>query len=168
MNCRNASGKSGSCDSVLASDCVPSRCSAMVKPSRRGVPSTVPSPPDRTASDYRGKLRRAAVLAFSVPGRKAEHTIAARYMEGVEMDYAVVLGEALIDLLESDHDGELIYRQAIGGAPLNVAVGATRLGGNVQFVGSLGNDTLGDRIAAFLRKVDVGTTGLKRVPVPTT
>ena len=84
------------------------------------------------------------------------------------MDYAVVLGEALIDLLESDHDGELIYRQAIGGAPLNVAVGATRLGGNVQFVGSLGNDTLGDRIAAFLRKVDVGTTGLKRVPVPTT
>jgi fructokinase len=84
------------------------------------------------------------------------------------MGYAVVLGEALIDLLEADHDGELIYRQAIGGAPLNVAVGATRLGGDVRFVGSLGNDTLGDRIAAFLRKVDVGTTGLKRVPVPTT
>lgn len=84
------------------------------------------------------------------------------------MGYAVVLGEALIDLLESGADGELIYRQAIGGAPLNVSVGATRLGGEVQFVGTLGNDTLGDRIAAFLRKIDVGTTGLKRVPVPTT
>ena len=84
------------------------------------------------------------------------------------MGYAVVLGEALIDLLEADLDGELIYRQAIGGGPLNVSVGVTRLGGEVQFVGTLGNDALGDRIAAFLRKVDVGIAGLKRVPVPTT
>jgi len=84
------------------------------------------------------------------------------------MGYAVVLGESLIDLLETEIDGELIYRQVIGGGPLNVAVGTTRLGGRTQFVGSLGNDTLGDRIAAFLRKVDVGTRGLVRVPVPTT
>ena len=54
------------------------------------------------------------------------------------MGYAVVLGEALIDLLEEDRDGELIYRQAIGGAPLNVAVGVARLGGAVQYAGSLG------------------------------
>jgi fructokinase len=84
------------------------------------------------------------------------------------MGYAVVLGESLIDLLETDLDGELIYRQAIGGAPLNVSVGTTRLGGDVRFLGTLGNDTLGDRIAAFLRTVGVGTAGLKRVPVPTT
>jgi fructokinase len=84
------------------------------------------------------------------------------------MGYAVVLGEALIDLLEADHDGDLIYRQAIGGGPLNVAVGATRLGGNVRFVGSVGNDALGDRIAALLRKVGVDVSGLKRVPLPTT
>ena len=84
------------------------------------------------------------------------------------MGYAVVLGESLVDLLESDVNGEMIYRQAIGGAPLNVAVGATRLGGDVQFGGTLGNDILGDRIAGFLRKVGVGTLGLKRVPVPTT
>ena len=84
------------------------------------------------------------------------------------MGYAVVLGEALIDLLETDRDGELIYRQAIGGAPLNVAVGATRLGGDVQYVGSLSNDVLGDRIAQFLRTVDVGVKAVKRVPVPTT
>ena len=84
------------------------------------------------------------------------------------MGYAVVLGEALVDLLETERDGELIYRQAIGGAPLNVAVGATRLGGDVQYVGSLGNDTLGDRIAAFLRQSGVGTTSTTRVGVPTT
>lgn len=83
------------------------------------------------------------------------------------MGYAVVLGEALVDLLEAERDGELIYHQAIGGAPLNVAVGATRLGGDVQYLGSLGNDTLGDRIAAFLRQSGVGTAGVTRVPVPT-
>ena len=84
------------------------------------------------------------------------------------MGYAVVLGESLVDLLETEADGELIYRQAIGGAPLNVAVGATRLGGEVQFAGTLGNDVLGDRIAAFLRRAGVGVGGLKRLPVPTT
>ncbi|WP_433377959.1 carbohydrate kinase family protein [Actinoplanes sp. CA-142083] len=84
------------------------------------------------------------------------------------MGYAVVLGEALVDLLEADLDGELIYRQAIGGAPLNVAVAATRLGGDVRYVGSLSNDVLGDRLAAFLREAQVGLGGVKRVPVPTT
>jgi fructokinase len=84
------------------------------------------------------------------------------------MGYAVVLGESLVDLLETEVGGEMIYRQAIGGAPLNVAVGATRLGGEVQFAGTLGNDILGDRIAAFLRRTGVGVHGLKRLPVPTT
>lgn len=84
------------------------------------------------------------------------------------MGYAVVLGESLVDLLETDAGGETIYRQAIGGAPLNVAVGATRLGGEVQFAGTLGDDILGDRIATFLRRTGVGVQGLKRLPVPTT
>ena len=84
------------------------------------------------------------------------------------MGYAVVLGEALVDLLEADLDGELIYRQAIGGAPLNVSVGTTRLGGDVRYVGSLSNDILGDRLAAFLRTAGVDLGGVKRVPVPTT
>jgi fructokinase len=84
------------------------------------------------------------------------------------MGYAVVLGESLVDLLETDRDGEMIYRQAIGGGPLNVSVGATRLGGDVQFAGTLGNDILGDRIATFLRTAGVGVRLLKRVQVPTT
>ncbi|GIF12065.1 carbohydrate kinase family protein [Actinoplanes teichomyceticus] len=84
------------------------------------------------------------------------------------MGYAVVLGEALIDLLEAEQDGDLIYRQAIGGAPLNVAVGVTRLGGRVEYAGSLSGDVLGDRIAAFLRAAGVGDRGVRRVDVPTT
>ena len=84
------------------------------------------------------------------------------------MGYAVVLGESLIDLLETTAGDETIYRRAVGGAPLNVAVGASRLGGDIHFVGTVGDDILGDRIAAFLREAGVRIDGLKRVPVPTT
>jgi fructokinase len=84
------------------------------------------------------------------------------------MGYAVVMGEALVDLLEAEVGGELTYRQAIGGAPLNVATGVARLGGEVQFAGTLSDDVLGDRIAAFLRGAGVGTLAVERVPVPTT
>src|SRR4051794_34381599 len=35
--------------------------------------------------------------------------------------YAFVLGEALIDLSDAHCNGDPVYRQTIGGAPLNVA-----------------------------------------------
>lgn len=83
------------------------------------------------------------------------------------MGYAVVLGEALVDLLETEYDGTPAYRQAIGGGPLNVAVGVARLGGEVQFVGSLGDDVLAGRIRDFLTGVGVGLDGAVTAPVPT-
>ena len=83
------------------------------------------------------------------------------------MGYAVVLGEALVDLLETEYDGTPAYRQAIGGGPLNVAVGVARLGGEVQFVGSLGDDVLASRIRDFLTGVGVGLDGAVTAPVPT-
>ena len=82
------------------------------------------------------------------------------------MGYAVVLGEALVDLLETTVDGEPAYRQVIGGAPLNVSVGVARLGGQVEFAGSLGDDVLGDRIARFLVDAGVGTKSVRRVAAP--
>ena len=106
-------------------------------------------------------------LAFNAAGGNAYRDIRAGLGRRL-MGYAVVLGESLIDLLEEERDGELIYRQAIGGAPLNVSVGATKLGGEVHFAGTLGHDILGDRLAQFLRTAGVGTRLLKRVPVPTT
>jgi fructokinase len=84
------------------------------------------------------------------------------------VSYAVVLGEALIDLLDGECAGERVYRQAIGGAPLNVAVGIARLGGMVEFAGSVGDDVLGDRLAGFLANSGVGTRNLIHVPAPTT
>lgn len=84
------------------------------------------------------------------------------------MGYAVVLGEALIDLLDGRCEGQPVYRQAIGGAPLNVAVGAARLGAEVEFVGSVGDDALADRIRDFLTSAGVGQQGTITVPAPTT
>jgi fructokinase len=82
--------------------------------------------------------------------------------------YAAVVGEALVDLLEGTCDGDLVYRPAIGGAPLNVAVGIARLGAGAEFVGSLGNDVWAARIAEFLGGAGVGTRGAQAVDVPTT
>ena len=84
------------------------------------------------------------------------------------MSYAVVLGEALIDLLEDTSGAEPCYRPAVGGAPFNVAVGVARLGGNAEFVGSISTDRLGERLHAFLAANGVGTGGVLRVSVPTT
>ncbi|WP_432836911.1 carbohydrate kinase family protein [Dactylosporangium sp. CA-092794] len=78
--------------------------------------------------------------------------------------YGVVLGEALIDLLESTSGGELVYRPAVGGAPFNVAVGIARLGAPVDFLGSFGDDPFGNRLLDFLDKNGVGTEGAVTVP----
>jgi fructokinase len=86
--------------------------------------------------------------------------------------YAVVIGEALVDLLETALDGDRLYRPAIGGAPLNVAVGVARLGAESdvrsEFVGSLGNDAWAGRIREFLVEAGVGTRGVVSVDVATT
>jgi fructokinase len=84
------------------------------------------------------------------------------------MSYAVVLGEALIDLLEDASGPEPCYRPAVGGAPFNVAVGVARLGGNAEFVGSISTDRLGERLHGFLVANGVGTGGVLRVSAPTT
>ncbi|TDB70641.1 carbohydrate kinase [Micromonospora sp. KC721] len=83
------------------------------------------------------------------------------------MGYVVVLGEALVDLLDAECDGRPVFRQEIGGGPLNVAVGVSRLGGDAQFVGSLGDDVLAGRIRSFLDAAGVGLAGAVTVPAPT-
>ena len=87
---------------------------------------------------------------------------------GTVRRYAVVIGEALVDLLETRVGDEIVYRPAIGGAPLNVAVGVVRLGGHAEFVASVGSDVFGDRIKEFLRGVGVGVGGVVTAPAQTT
>ncbi|MBB5873116.1 fructokinase [Allocatelliglobosispora scoriae] len=80
------------------------------------------------------------------------------------MTYAVILGEALIDLL-STADGALT--PVVGGAPFNVAVGLARLGTPAHLLTAVGGDTFGDRIVDYAAAAGVGVGGIVRVPAPT-
>jgi fructokinase len=82
----------------------------------------------------------------------------------VSRRYALVVGEALVDLLDT---GDGHYREAVGGAPLNVAVGVVRLGGAAEFAGAVGRDVLGRRVLDFCARTGVGTTGCVTVDGPT-
>ncbi|MGE0750454.1 MAG: carbohydrate kinase [Variibacter sp.] len=80
----------------------------------------------------------------------------------------VVAGEALIDLLPTtDRDGNAVLRPAIGGAPLNVALGLGRLGRRAAFLGAVSRDGFGERIMAALSESGVATEIVTRVARPT-
>jgi fructokinase len=61
---------------------------------------------------------------------------------------ALVIGEALIDIVE--RDGQIIGEH-VGGSPLNVAVGLSRLGRGVDFLTHIGDDARGRRIADYVK-----------------
>ena len=63
------------------------------------------------------------------------------------MSRALVIGEALIDVVE--RDGRVVGEH-VGGSPLNVAVGLARLGRDVDFLTHIGDDVRGRRIAEYV------------------
>lgn len=69
------------------------------------------------------------------------------YRGGVS-DYFGVIGEALVDVVLSD---TATPRAHVGGSPLNVAVGLSRLDLPALFAGRFGSDEYGQMIAAHLR-----------------
>lgn len=81
------------------------------------------------------------------------------------MGRALVIGEALIDIVQRDGrvDGEYI-----GGSPLNVAVGLARLGRGVDFLTHIADDDRGKRIIEYLKHAGVqlvsGSISARRTP----
>ncbi len=69
---------------------------------------------------------------------------------------ALVIGEALIDIVE--RDGR-VTGEHVGGSPLNVAVGLARLGRSVDFLTHIGDDARGRRIVDYLE-----SSGVQLVP----
>ena len=67
--------------------------------------------------------------------------------ESSEHQRALVIGEALIDIVE--RDGQIIGEH-VGGSPLNVAVGLARLGRGVDFLTHIGDDARGRRIVEYV------------------
>jgi sugar/nucleoside kinase (ribokinase family) len=77
---------------------------------------------------------------------------------------AVVLGEALVDLLEQP--GGALHPM-VGGAPLNVAVALARLGTPSRLITAVGSDAFGDRIRDLLAESGVDISGVRTAPGPT-
>ncbi|WP_166906336.1 carbohydrate kinase [Mycobacterium sp. DL440] len=89
------------------------------------------------------------------------------------MSRALVIGEALIDIVERGHErasgtarGD--RTEYVGGSPLNVAVGLGRLGRGVDFLTHIADDDRGKRIVDYVENSGVqlvsGSTSATRTP----
>lgn len=86
------------------------------------------------------------------------------------MNSIVVLGSANLDLVvrqpRMPEPGETIFGSGFdtvpGGKGLNQAIAAARAGGEVAFLGAVGNDEFGDRLAAALTADAIDVRGLVR------
>ncbi len=77
----------------------------------------------------------------------------------------ITIGEALIDRLGppgGDPSFDLPVTDCFGGAPANVACGLSRLGANVSFLGSLGNDVFGENFKNLLIQRGINISGLQQ------
>jgi fructokinase len=81
-----------------------------------------------------------------------------------EMSDIYSIGEALIDFIPSVTDSDLkdvpSFKRVMGGAPANVAMTVSKLGGHSHFISKLGRDAFGDHITEQLKQYGVDTTYL--------
>lgn len=82
------------------------------------------------------------------------------------------IGELLIDFICTDINTSLesgrTFQKKAGGAPANVAVAVSRLGGKVSYAGSVGSDAFGDFLKNTLEQEHIGTQFLYRSKKNTT
>ncbi len=74
----------------------------------------------------------------------------------------VALGEILIDMTYAgkSEGGQVLFEQNPGGAPANVLSAVKRLGGEVAFIGKVGDDMHGRFLLETLKKEDICTDGI--------
>ncbi|RVW72928.1 putative fructokinase-7 [Vitis vinifera] len=77
----------------------------------------------------------------------------------------VCFGEMLIDFVPTVGGVSLAeapaFKKAAGGAPANVAVGISKLGGSSAFIGKVGDDEFGHMLADILKKNNVNNSGMR-------
>lgn len=69
-----------------------------------------------------------------------------------------VIGEVLVDLIDIEHQGLIeatLFEKKFGGASANVAISASRLGANVNFLGCIGTDYFGEYLKDTLEDNNV-------------
>ncbi|KAF5732987.1 putative fructokinase [Tripterygium wilfordii] len=77
----------------------------------------------------------------------------------------VCFGEMLIDFVPTTSGVSLAdaagFKKAAGGAPANVAVGISRLGGSSAFIGKVGEDEFGRMLADIMKQNSVDNSGMR-------
>ncbi|WJX58705.1 fructokinase [Trifolium repens] len=85
-----------------------------------------------------------------------------------ESPLVVCFGEMLIDFVPTVSGLSLAdapaFKKAPGGAPANVAVGISRLGGSSAFIGKVGEDEFGYMLADILKENNVNNQGMRFDP----
>tara|TARA_B100000945_G_scaffold168292_1_gene134976 strand:- start:244 stop:1260 length:1017 start_codon:yes stop_codon:yes gene_type:complete len=77
----------------------------------------------------------------------------------------IAIGEALIDRLGppgGNPSFDLPVKDCLGGAPANVACALSRLGANVSFIGSVGNDAFGENLKNLFIQRGINISGLQQ------
>lgn len=84
----------------------------------------------------------------------------------------ITMGRSSIDLYSQNIGAAFPdikgFHAFVGGSPLNIAVGARRLGLKVSLLTAVGTDKVGDFILQFLEKENVNTATIPRIPTART
>jgi fructokinase len=80
-------------------------------------------------------------------------------------DRIVVIGEALIDLIQQE-DGRYVAKP--GGAPANVSIALARLGTHVSYAGRMSTDKFGEKLYGWLSPENIDMSLVERTADPTT
>nr|XP_043631432.1 probable fructokinase-6, chloroplastic [Erigeron canadensis] len=150
--------------SIISSNFRPScSCSTRFTDSRSSATSFKTSglsftpPPVHSSSRFSNSSRPGKVQA-SVQGSS----------EPDESSLVVCFGEMLIDFVPTINGLALAeapaFKKAPGGAPANVAVGISRLGGSSAFIGKVGEDEFGYMLADILKENNVNNEGMRFDP----
>ena len=74
------------------------------------------------------------------------------------------VGEILADMIGTEKDGSFYYERKAGGAPFNVACAAAKFGADTAFIGSVGDDLIGDFLIGFAKNNSKAKTYIQKTP----
>ena len=76
----------------------------------------------------------------------------------------ICIGEILADMIGEEKNGITTYERKAGGAPFNVACALKKFGANVKFVGSVGDDLIGQFLIRYANDFGMDTTYIHQHP----
>ena len=74
------------------------------------------------------------------------------------------IGEILADMIGEEKNGIVTYERKAGGAPFNVACALKKFGADVKFVGSVGDDLIGQFLIKYAKDFGMDTTYIHQNP----